>query len=462
MAGVGFSLRSLRSADDDPSYAGLVRQYGAAGLVSSGPWLLSILTLLFVGVLGRELAPEPAALERFQVSVTWLFAASLLLTGPLQLMFTRFTADREFVGELDQIVPNLIGALTLCAVCSALVAVACRPLFHAQSPLFQLILAVAFMVLCQVWLVIIVLNGLRAHGAVLGCFALGYAVTFGACLGLAKYGENGLCAGFALGQAVLLFAALNVLYRRMPARADVAFRFLERQSLLPSLGVIGLVYNLGIWIDKFIFWWDPATSRQVIGPFHASEVYDLPIFLAYLTIVPGMAVFLVRVETDFAERHAAFYEAVRIGAPLQRLEALQDALTESARRGIGDLVRVQGITLLAACLCGRSLLRVCGISTLHLPLFYIDAAGVALQVILLAVTSMFFYLDRRTSVLMLVSLLTVCNATLSYATHLLGPTYYGYGFALAMVITSLVGLSKLDTAFRYLVRDTFMMQPVTS
>ena len=51
MAGVGFSLKKLR---DDDSYTSLIRLYGAAGIISSGPWLLSILTLLFIGTMKVE------------------------------------------------------------------------------------------------------------------------------------------------------------------------------------------------------------------------------------------------------------------------------------------------------------------------------------------------------------------------------------------------------------------------
>jgi uncharacterized membrane protein len=423
---------------------------------------LSILTLLFIGVLGQRLVPEPLALERFQVSVTWLFAASLLWTGPLQLMFTRFTADREFVGEQDQTLANLFGALALCGAASACLAALCAILFPDESIAFKVVLGTAFVVLCQVWMVVIVLTGLRAHLQVFGSFAFGYAVTFLASLALSRFGETGLLGGFALGQGALLFFALGVLYRKMPAREKVSFRFMRRHSLYIELGLVGIIYNLGIWIDKLIFWWNPATSRVVLGPLRSSEVYDLPIFLAYLTIVPGMAVFLVRVETDFAECYRAFYSAVRDGAPLRRIEALRDSMTDAARRGVVDIVRAQGITLLGVTLVGPTLLRVFGISELHLPLFYIDAAGVALQVILLAVTSMFFYLDRRGAIIALTLLLLFLNTFLTLLTQQLGPEYYGYGFAVAMAVTSLTGLVALSRAFAYLVRDTFMLQPVPS
>lgn len=455
MAGVGFSLRTLHRND---GFTGLFKLYGAAGLISSGPWLLSILTLLLVGILGRALVPDPDMLVRFQVSVTWLFAGSLVLSGPLQLMFTRFIADRDYVGERDLTVPNLIGALGVTSVISAAVAAALSPLFANESLFLKLLLGTSFVTLCDLWIVVVVLTGLRAHDKVLWSFALGYAVTLCATLLLARFGVAGLLGGFALGQSTLLFASLAMVVRAMPSRSPASFRFLQRKSLFIELGVIGALYNLGIWVDKWMFWSNAGTSRAVLGPLRSSEVYDLPIFLAYLTLVPGMAVFLVRVETDFAEAHAAFYDAVRRGASLRKIQQLCNGMTDSARRAVVGIMKVQGASFVVGVCLGPWMLEVAGISVLHLPLFYIDAAGVALQVLLLAVTSMFFYLDRRRAVTVLVTLLVASNAALTWVSQQLGPAYYGYGFAIAMAITSLVGLWLLSRAFSTLVRDTFMLQ----
>jgi uncharacterized membrane protein len=455
MAGVGFSLRTLHR---DDGYTGLLKLYGAAGLISSGPWLLSIMTLLLIGMLGRALVPDPAMLVRFQVSVTWLFAGSLILTGPLQLMFTRFIADRDYLGERDLTVPNLFGALAFTSVTTAAVALALSPLFPQESLFLKLLLGMGLVTLSDIWIVIVVLTGLRAHDKVLLSFVLGYAVTLGATLVLARFGEVGMLSGFVLGQATLLFAALAMIVRSMPSRTPASFRFMRRKSLFFELGLVGVLYNVGVWVDKWMFWSNPETSRAVLGPLRSSEVYDLPIFLAYLTLVPGMAVFLVRVETDFAESHASFYGAVRHGASLRKIQQLCNEMTDSARRAVMGIMKVQSASFVVAVCLGPWLLELFGISVLHLPLFYIDAAGVALQVLLLSVTSMFFYLDRRRAVSALVVLLVVSNAVLTWASQQLGPEYYGYGFASAMAITSLAGLWMLSRVFSTLVRDTFMLQ----
>ena len=90
-------------------------------------------------------------------------------------------------------------------------------------------------------------------------------------------------------------------YHYAPFPQSIDFLFWKKKLLYPSLMLIGLLYNLGIWIDKFMFWYYPDTSEQIIGPLRASVIYDLPVFMAYLSIIPGMAVFLVRIETDFVD-----------------------------------------------------------------------------------------------------------------------------------------------------------------
>jgi uncharacterized membrane protein len=459
MAGVGFSLNALGRRG---GYTGLLTKYGAAGLISCGPWLLSVFSMLLIGGLARALAADGRSVERFQVSVTWLFASSLILSGPLQLSLTRFIADRVYAKRHAEIAPNLFAALVLMSSLSAVLAALVAPLFMGEPLGFRLLLGVAFVTLCDVWIMVGVLTGLRRHLGVLAVFGLGYLVTVAAALALAPYAELGLMGGFALGQGALLIAGLRLISRELESTSPVAWDFIRLRELRFDLLAIGLFYNLSIWVDKALFWFDEDTSRAVVGPLRGSDVYDLPIFLAYLTIVPGMAVFLVRVETDFAARHAAFYAAVRDGAPLLMIEELCDRLTVAARRAVTDLLQIQGLTVLAFIGLGPWLLGMFGISGLHLPLFYVDTLGVGMQVMLLTATSILFYLDRRRDVLILTALLFGINWVATWVSRELGPMFYGYGFGVAMTVTSMTAILILDRVLRHLVRDTFMLQPVVT
>jgi hypothetical protein len=88
-----------------------------------------------------------------------------------------------------------------------------------------------------------------------------------------------------------------------------------------------------------MFWYFPPTSEPIIGSFRASLIYDLPVFLSYLSIIPGMAVFLVRIETDFVEYYNKFYDAVRGGGSLEFIENMRDEMVIRSSRGSAKSAR---------------------------------------------------------------------------------------------------------------------------
>ncbi|HET6150565.1 MAG TPA: exopolysaccharide Pel transporter PelG [Polyangia bacterium] len=468
MAGIGFELRELLRRD---SLWGLVRAYAYAGIISSGPWVLSILGVMGIGLL--SVGPVPALeVRQFLVSVTYLMAGSLILTGALQLTFTRFIADRLFEKAEGSVLPNLIGALTLTVAAagalgtltflllwsraSALGSLGPGPWAGGGTVVFRLLLVVTLAALSACWITVVLLSGLKEYRRVMGSFLGGYLVSFGAALALRPFGLSGLLGGFLLGQLLLLFLMLALVVARYPSDRLLSFDFLDRRRAYLSLSATGLLYNFGIWADKLIFWFTPSTSEPVLGPLRASIIYDLPIFLAYLSIVPGMAVFLVRVETDFAEAYDRFFEAVRGGETLAEIRRRRDRLTLAVRRGVGEIFKIQGITVLVLLLAGPRLLDYVGISRLHLQLFSIDLVGVAMQVLMLAVFNVLFYLDERRAVLGLAAAFVAINVVLTIASQQAGPAFYGYGFSLSTTVTSIAGLLITSRKLDRLEMNTFM------
>jgi len=177
-----------------------------------------------------------------------------------------------------------------------------------------------------------------------------------------------------------------------------------------------------------------------------------------LAIIPGMAIFLMRIETDFVEYYNAFYEAVREGASLQRIESVRNAMVDSLRTGLFEIVKIQAMAALMLFAAGAALLTWLKISTLYLPLLYIDVIAASLQVLFMGIINVFFYLDKRREVLSMVGALVVLNISLTAITLNRTPIYYGYGFALALLIVVLVSAYILDRRLDSLEFDTYMMQ----
>jgi uncharacterized membrane protein len=320
-------------------------------------------------------------------------------------------------------------------------------------------MASSLVVLSASWMAVVLLSSLKDYRGVMGAFVLGYATSFVAALVLRPLGLPGLLAGFTAGQVLLLVVMVGLVARRYPSRRLLELGFLDRRRAYASLGATGLLYNLGIWADKLLFWFTPGTSEPVLGPLRASIIYDIPIFLAYLSIVPGMAVFLVRAETAFADAYDAFFAGVRDGEPLGALRARRDRLTLAVRQGLFDIFKIQGMTVLVLLLAAPRLLAAVHISQLYLQLFSVDLVGVGMQVLMLAMFNVLFYLDQRRAALLLAGTFAALNVGLTLASQHAGPAFYGYGFSLATTLTSMAGLLVVSRKLDRLEVDTFMRSP---
>jgi uncharacterized membrane protein len=456
MAGIGFELRKLLERE---SYSGVLQAYVYASIISSGPWVLSIVGILIIGLMSAAVVAPNVLVTQFQVSVTYLIAVSLILTGVVQLAFTRFIADRLFEKRDAMVLPNFTGVVMIVTAASGTLGIlAIFFLFQGQNVVYRTLMLTGFVLLCDIWVATIFLSGLKQYKQIVALYALGYGITVMSALALRPLGLEGLLLGFVLGHAIMLLGMVLLVMRAYPAKTLIAFDFLRRGAMYPSLMATGFLFNLGIWMDKILFWYAPDTGQSVIGPLNASVIYDLPVFLAYLSILPGMAVFLVRMETDFVEYYHRFYDAVREGSTLAQMEDLRNEMVYTVRRGLFEIIKIQTIATLVTLVAGPALLRALGIPELYLPLLYVDVAGAGLQVVLLGLLNVFFYLDKRRDVVMLSLMLVILNGGLTWATLQLGALWFGYGFALAMFLTVIAAFQRLDRTLENLEYETFMLQ----
>lgn len=457
MAGIGFELRKLLKKQ---TYSGLLQAYAFAGLISSGPWVLSIIGIMLIGVFSLGAIAPKEAISQFQVTVTYLFLISLIGTGLVQLSFTRFVADRTFEKQETAILPNFNGLILLSVGVSMLLALPVAAfLFPEQTVLYRLLFVAGLGVMSAIWIATVFLTGMKHYRAIVFIFFMGYSATFGLAMLFKPYfGMDGLLLGFVLGHYLLLMGMIWLVYKNYRSNIFIAFDIWKPGAMYPSLMATGFFFNMGAWIDKLMFWYFPDTGQQVIGPLHASVIYDFPIFLSYLSVIPGMAVFLVRIETDFVEYYVKFYDAVREGATLDFIERMRNHMVYHVQRGLFDIAKIQAIAVLVTFALGGILLDWIGISKLYLPLLYVDVVGAALQVVLLGILNVLFYLDQRRAVLGLTMLLPATNIIFTAISLQLGPAWFGYGFALSMLVTVLVGIWVLNRKLERLEYQTFMLQ----
>ncbi|MFC0399072.1 exopolysaccharide Pel transporter PelG [Paraburkholderia rhizosphaerae] len=456
MAGIGFELRKILKRD---TLSGVMRAYAYAGLISSGPLILSIFGILIIGVMSLDLTIPRYAIVQFQVSVTYLIACSLILTGPLQLSFTRFISDRLFEKRDDLVLSNYNGVVLISTGASGVLGFLAVWLgFGGEPLLYRLLMVAGFVVISNIWIAVIFLSSVKQYRQILAVFFVGYGCTVAFALMLNRHGITGLLGGFVAGHVVLLAGLSGLIYRNYRSARFISFEALQRRFAYPGLALAGLLFNLGVWLDKFMFWYAPGTGSTVIGPLHASVIYDIPVFIAYLCVMPGMATFLVRIEADFVEYYDAFYNAVRSGATLRHINDMRDMMVASIRAGLYEIVKIQAVVLLLILAFGHRVLDALHISTLYMPLLIVDVVAASLQVLLLGLMNVFFYLDARRAVLKLCVAFVALNGVLTGMTLWLSPDWYGYGFALTLLILVVAAVQMLDRKLGKLEYETYMLR----
>jgi uncharacterized membrane protein len=317
----------------------------------------------------------------------------------------------------------------------------------------------AVVVACT-WIAMIFVGALQDYASVGRAFVIGSVASLVAALGLGRIaGSVGYVGGFALGQAAIFFALSARIEREFPGEApDEERRLLRAFRRYPDLAWAGVLYNLAIAIDRIIFWGSPV-GRRVTSWFFGS-LYDTPLFLAYISTVPALAIFLVRVETDFYDAYRAYYGAVIKQGTLRQILAAKAAMAASLRESLRRLLLVQTPVTVLLLVGTPWIAGVVGLERGQFGVFRAALVGAALHVFALFVTIVLFYFDRRRLGLEVAAVFLVSNAGLTLATLALGPRAYGFGYALAALITCAWAYYRLEQTFDDLEYLTFAAQPL--
>ncbi len=457
MAGIGFELRKILQED---RLLSLTKIYGYSAILSSGPWVISIIAIVLVGFLNLANLGEVSDAFRYQVVITYAIAlaSSLIITGILQLPFTRYVADLIFNNKDDEILPSYFGAMFMSwGLGLPLVVPFYMWVFEEQSYIFLIGVVATFLVLCGVWISSILAASLKYYNGVVWAYFISYALIV-----LASYyfGESieYLIYIFFLGNAILFVILMSFIIKSYNSSIFMKVDFFLAKNFYWTLAIAGLTYNLGAWVDKFIFWYHPSTGHQVIGKLNASVVYDMPIFLAYLSILPGMAIFFFRLESDFAEKYDLYYDAVRSGGTLQTIKRYKNDMIDVIRHAIHEILMIQGIIDIILFLSAPTLFEILHIPQLYLGLLYILTIGAMLQISFMSILAVLYYLDRKRVAMWLSISFFALNTVLTLLSIELGPAYFGYGYTVALLLVFMASLLVIRNEMEKLDYETFMLQ----
>ncbi|UZP67394.1 exopolysaccharide Pel transporter PelG [Desulfovibrio mangrovi] len=455
MAGIGFELRRILGKG---SYLNELGAYLYAALISSGPWLMSIFTLSVLGLF-REQTLSNVDHEIFRATIIYTYAFSLVFVGFFQLISTRYLADELFLGRVES---------TMRAFWSCCAAILCLgvPLATAAylrfeiSGYYKLLAVMLFAVVSLIWLAMVFISSVKDYIQIVLAFAIGTAISIAGAIWLSHpLGAEGHMLGYLIGQAIIfywLFARLLAEFQVGAIFDRALFSYFKKYW---ELAVIGIIYNLAIWIDKIVFWFAPD-SRTIVPYFRTHDLYEGPIFFAYLTIVPTLAIFLMKVETSFYDHYKRYYAKVLENLPFYAILEEKGRLVDSLHHSLREILIIQGAITTLCIAFAPEIIAMAQLSPIQTPVYRIALTGAFLQVLLSVVIIILFYFDLRKEVLIVSSLFLVANGLFSWITTNMGAGFYGYGYCYSCFVALFAAYWLLDWNIRNLEYITFARQPI--
>ncbi|MBP1967724.1 exopolysaccharide Pel transporter PelG [Paenibacillus aceris] len=436
MAGIGFTLQKLFRDD----YLSLrVRAYAYASFIAAGPWILSVGSIAFINVILVHFANvEDNQRQLFIVTVSYCFIFSQMLSGGWQLCVTRYLADHFFHNRLEVVTPTYIGISRIIFGISLLAAV----IFYWSSPLSILykVMSVLLFFMCgQIWLAMVFLTAAKDYKMIAIAFLAGAAVSIGSVFVLLHYPisftqyrqSTNILLGFSCGMLLTMAILVFVLLRAFPARTAVnPYGFLQYVDKYPSLLWTGFLYNIGVWTHNMIIWLGSSGVR-IEETFRYSPIYDTSVFLANLTVIPSLVLFVVSVETEFYDKYKTFYGYVTNGGTLEMIQKAKKRMVEVLWRELYRLTKLQGILTVFIILISEMLLELVGLQKTVIDIFKLCALGALLNAIMLIHILLMLYFEDRKGAVITGGIYFGLNVLLTAGLLPLGFDYYGFSYFLA-------------------------------
>jgi len=456
MAGIGFELRKLSRQE---SLSSVLAAGGHAAVIAAGPWLFTIASLATISITVERFVGLDA-LADFRAIIIYAFAISLVITAPVTMVATRLVADALWSKKPERVRPLLLAAIGLS---SALVAIG----VIALSVYFQLSLSTAIalgsatMTVALIWVALGFCGAVRDYAAVTNAFLLGLFIALLASVtaAAAGLGSAGMVHGFTAGLMVTFLGLTLRIMATFPQPVhdlrDGFNALLDGFTSYRTLALGAAAGTPAVWIDKWVFWFSPVGESVNAGLVHA-PLYDSAMFISSLVIIPSLASFVSKLETDFFERYQRYYGSIKSHGTIGQIE---DARQRLSAHTLDTLVLIT-IAQVGMCavliMTAPMLVEALNLQFRQIAILRFGALAAVFHFIFIAATSFLLFFDRRRVYLALQVVFLTLNLTLSVLTVSLGQDYYGVGYFAACLISSILAYVMAVATFANLNFLTFI------
>ncbi len=174
MAGIGFVLQKLSNQDN---LSGKFQAYLYSALISTGPWIFTILSLIGIVKLA-EYFDLYANISIFRIIIIYNFSFSLVFSGPIFIIVTRYLADQIYAKDVSNI-PGMMFGATILLFLIELPIVGLFYLLYIQIPTSMALNAIInFLLVSELWLILVFITALKDFKSVIQGFMFGTIIMF--------------------------------------------------------------------------------------------------------------------------------------------------------------------------------------------------------------------------------------------------------------------------------------------
>jgi polysaccharide biosynthesis protein PelG len=455
MAGIGFRLQKYFFQQD---LLGKLKGGLYSVIISTGPWLISVLSIAVVTLYAQQYLLEKELLI-FKSIICYTYAASLIIFGAVEMPLTRYLADKLYLNDSTSFKTVFLLFLLMSILLGVIIG---GGFYHFTSFSLEVtVVCLAFFVsVLVIWLSMVFLSAAKNYHQIVVSFILGGAISVASAVLLGKYySVEGYIIGYSIGQGMIAVFLTRNVFSEFSGPEYLSLEVFTYFRKFKVLVFVGLFYYLGIWVDKILFWYS-SVGEHVDGPFFTNRFYDTAMFLSYLSIVPTLAMFLVQVETNFYVKYAYYFRSIDEKNNLNFLQSVIREMIESLRSSLGSLLKIQGFVTVIAWYFAEDILGFMNLPPKMIPIFQYGLIGAFLQSLFLVLNIILLYFQFSKEVLVNYLFFFISNTTFSLLSIYGGYRFHGLGYLTSALLTFLLSFYFLNNRLKFVALYTFMRQPL--
>lgn len=462
MAGIGFELKGLFRKR---GLFAILRAYGYAGIICTGPMLLGVLLLLGVIVLCNLMGAARADRELLVCMITYTLLASLTVTSFFSMAVTRFIADMLYEERQETILSSFWGS---CGIMMSVggVLYGIFLLFSGASLVDAFLLFVLFGELIVVWNAMSYLTAIKDYKGILLSFASAVVLTFvlGYLLLLAGMPHiEGLLIAVSAGYALMMIWDVILLYQYFPQSNESAFLFLRWLDEFLPLALTGLFINIGLFAHLVIMWAGPI-GVKVKGLFYGAPYHDVPALIAFMTILITTVNFVVSVEVNFYPKYRTYYSLFNDKGSIKDIKQAEKEMLSVLNNELKYTALKQLFATALALSLGGVILKMLplGFNDLMQGYFRVLCVGYGIYAVGNTILLLLLYFTDYKGALVAAAAFAACTVVFTLISLFFDRVYYGFGFLAGSAVFYLLAYLRLNSFTRRLPYYILSTQPIVA